>query len=299
MTDDLWAEASASHEGIEREAALARAEADFEGIFPFLAPARTAAEFAHRLAIAGERLESIADRNGLPVEELAALAARRWVLMTEALAEGQDPLAWVPDGGGYGSGPEEPDEHSEGPDFSHGYSEVPQGPPGGPDPQVTQVRPPAQGPVQEATGMSRQADASALPPPAPTPPQPAGGSAGPAPANIPAGATPDPTTVPQPSPAGQVTSRLDPVHGRVRLATAAIASANPQLPSAECERVARVVVGRYLMADLSSSVIDDDPDGGTGPEGHGGDGKGGMSGLEEAGVARGLISAAPEMLAAL
>jgi hypothetical protein len=104
--------------------------------------------------------------------------------------------------------------------------------------------------------------------------------------------------MPPPSPAGQVTSRLDPVHGRVRLATAAIASANPQLPPAECERVARLVVGRYLMADLSSSVIDDDrsDDGG---EGQQGGGKGGMSGLEEYGLGRGLLSAAPELLAAL
>jgi len=298
MSDDLWAEASADHEGMARQAALARAEAEFREIFPFLAAARTEPEFGHRLALAAGRIEAIAAVHGLDPAELTSLAARRWGLMREALAEGQDPLAWVPDAGGYGSGPEKADEHSEGPDFSGCYSEVPAGPPGGPDPQVTQVRPPASGPVQEATGMRRQAGPGSMPPP--PAPMPSSSVPGPVPANIPAGATPDQgTTTPvTPPEIGQVTSSRDPVRQRVMQATAAIARSNPQLPAAECERVARLVVGRYLTADLADSVVNDDrsPDH---PQDSGQQGKGGMSGLEDYGLARGLISAAPEMLAVL
>lgn len=293
---ELWIEASADHESLAREAALAGAEAEFGEIFPFLAAACSEPEFGHRLALAGDRLEAIAAANGLETGELTALASRRWGLLREALQEGQNPLAWIPDGGGYGSGPEKPDEHDEGPDFSHGYCEVPAGPPGGPDPQVTQVRPPMMAPVQQATGARRQGAGAQLPPP--PAPLPSSSAPGPAPANMPAGAGPDQSTTPITPPAiGQVTSSSDPVRRRVMQATAAIRQSNPQLPAAECERVARLVVGRYLTADLDSLATDDDP--GTGP-GHGGQqDQRGMSGVAEYGLARGLVRAAPEMLAAL
>lgn len=255
---DLWTEASADHESLARQAALARAEAEFNGVFPFLAAAKSPGEYAQRRAIAEERLVSIALRHGIEPAELLQLADRRYSLMREALSEGQDPLEWIPDGGGYGAGPEKPDEHKEDADYSHGYSEVPQGAPGGPDPRVVSTG----GRHRLQDGRHRKE---------PAPPQPVAPAAQPAP---------------------------DPVRRQVMAVTASIRATNQDLPEAEAERLARKVVGRYLHADLDSSVISNDQDGGsTGQGGQGGQG-GGMNGMEKAMVGRTVVKALPELLEA-
>lgn len=317
MSYDLWAEASASHEEMAREAALVSAETQFGDVFPFLAMARTDAEFGHRLAIAADRLEVIAAANGVAYEDIEALATRRWQLMREALAEGQDPVANTCSAtdGGFGSGPEKGYGHSEGPDFSGDYAEIPQGAPGGPDPKVVQVRPPSAGPVQEATGsLRRQADSNPgammtapyttpMAPDTGTSPSvdtgtaPSGGMTPSLPAGVQDGSVNQPINQP---PNGQVTSVRDPVRRRVMTVTAAIAASNPHLPPAEHERVARLVVGRYLRhADLDSSVMDNDPsDGGSGSQ-NGGGGHSGMSGLEEYGLGRAVVKALPALVEVL
>jgi hypothetical protein len=285
--DDLWTIASDDHEGIAREGALARADADLEGILPFLYAARSDQEFFHRLAVAGESFAAVEARHGLEEGTMTEVAARRYALYREALAEGTDPLtALIPllNGGGDGSGPEKPDAHSEGPDFSGSYSEVPTGPLSGPNPMVTRPRPEAAAPVQEATGaLRRTADASqpAMMTSQYTPPDlgtgsgsldigvasPGTGGMTPSiPAGMPGGSA---------APAGQVTSSRDPVRSKVLQATAAIARANPGLPREECERVARKVVSGYLrQADLTDSVMGNGPmtGGGSGGDGSGGGG---------------------------
>jgi hypothetical protein len=258
---DLWTEASADHESLARQAALARAEHEFNGVFPFLAAARSQGEYAQRRAMAEERLTSIALRHGIEPAEILALADRRFALMREALAEGENPLGWIPDGGGYGSGPEEPLEHDEAADFSHGYSEVPQGAPGGPDPRVV-----ATGGKHrlQAEGKHRKEEAAA---PAPAPAAP---------------------PAPQPAP--------DPVRRQVMAVTASIRAANADLPEADAERLARRVVGRYLTADLTSSEVSNDPEGGQ--EAQQGAG-GGMSGMEKAMVSRTVVKALPDLAEAI
>jgi hypothetical protein len=288
---DLWTIASEDHEGIAREAALARADAELEGVMPFLLASRTPQEFEHRALLAEDSLTAIAARNDLYLGDLMATARRRFELYREALTEGTDPLiSLIPllNGGGDGSGPEKPDVHSEGPDFSGSYSEVPTGPLSGPSPQVTRPRPEAAAPVQEATGsLRRRADSSPssmmmspyMPPDLGTgngsvdmgvsdtpggltPSIPAGSNA------VPGGAT---------APVGQVTSSRDPVRSKVLQVTAVIARANPGYSGEECERVARKVVSRYLReADLADSAISNGPmsDGG----GSGGDGSSGGGG---------------------
>lgn len=292
MSDDLWFEASADHDAMARQAALARAEAEFAGVFPFLAAARSEPEFLHRMFLAGDRLTAIAITAGLDVEDVEDLAGRRWRLMRQALAEGQDPLDEVMRATHeQGSGPEQGYAHQEGPDWSNAYSEVPCGPGEGPNPQVTQVRPPGAGQVQEATGsLRRQADGAGMTqapvtqPMAPDTgtgrgsldtgtPQQQGSLTPSLPAGVQDGSVNQPVAPPS---IGQVTSGTDPVRRRVMTVTAAIAASNPQLAGSECERVARLVVGRYLTADLDSSVMDDAPvnDGG----GSSGGGSGGSSG---------------------
>lgn len=157
---DLWAEASADHELEAREAALDRAEAEMQPVWPFLFLSRTARELEHRLAFAGERIERIAAACGLPAAELEDTARRRYALLKEALPEGVDPVAPVLQAGqGFGSGPAQGYEHAEGPDYSGGYSEVPQGAPGGPPPQVVTPQAPEtpepQQPVQTAASLCR------------------------------------------------------------------------------------------------------------------------------------------------
>lgn len=271
--DDLWEIASGEHEHFAREASLARAEADLDGIMPFLYQARSDQEFFHRLAIASPAITTVEARHGLDDGEMTEMAARRYALYREALMEDTDPMISLEpllQGGGYGSGPEKPLEHDEGPDFSGGYSEVPMGTPGGPDPRVTQVRPPQQQPVTQATGsLRRQADAapeSAMMPSF-TPPDlgtgngsvdvgvgsaAMGGYSPSIPAGMPGGSV---------APVGRpVTSSADPVRSRVLRVTAMIAQANPGLPQSECERLGRQVVSRYLrQADMTDSVMGNGP----------------------------------------
>ena len=291
--DDLWEDASDSFGRMQRESALALADAELEAVMPFLLASRSADEYAHRSALAQDSIRSIAARCGLDEEDLMATARRRYQLYREALAEGEDPMGQLEpllNGGGNGSGPEKPSEHDEGPSFSGGYSEVPQGAPGGPSPAVTRPRVPSAGPVQEATGSRRHAEAAPgmaaapsstmqLPPDTGTgrgsvdtgTPSAAAGNMTP---SLPAGVSGSgDTTTPIPNPSiGQVTSSADPVRRRVLAVTAAIASTNPQLPPSECERVARRVVGRYFQADLAGSVMNDDPVGGGDQGGQGGSG---------------------------
>lgn len=291
---DLWTEASADHESLARPAAVARAEAEFNGVFPFLAAARSQGEYAQRRALAEENLAAIALRHGIESAELMALADRRYALLVEALEEGQDPLGWIPDGGGYGSGPEEPLEHDETADYSHGYSEVPQGAPGGPDPRVVSTggrhRLQTEGRHRKEADASDGAmgqDPSAAAPAAPAAPGLAAGDP-----TLPAGMAN--SAAPQPSPIGQVTSAADPVRRQVMAVTASIKVTNPGLAEAEASRLARKVVGRYLHADLDSSVIDNDPGG----DSDQGDGHSGMSGPEELMLGRSMVKAAPELLEA-
>jgi hypothetical protein len=134
---DLWHEASADHDLEAREASLDRADAEMLPVYAFLFQSRSARELEHRLAFAAERIERVAAACGLPAEELEETARRRYALLKEALPEGVDPVAPVLQAGqSFGSGPAEGYEHDEGPDYSHGYAEIPQGAPGGPAPQV-------------------------------------------------------------------------------------------------------------------------------------------------------------------
>jgi len=298
--DDLWTIASEDHEGLARQAALARADAELEGVMPFLLASRTPGEFEHRASLAEDSFVAIAARGDLDLGDLIAVARRRYELYREALAEDVDPVISLEpllNGGGFGSGPERADSHTEGPDYSGGYSEVPPGAPGGPDPQVTQVRPETPGQVTQATGsLRRRADADPgsmmmspyMPPDLGTGDgsvdmsTPSGGTDGLTP-SIPAGTQGGGGTAPvgQPTskPGVSSTASADPVHSRVLRATAVIAQANPGLPRAECERLGRTVVARYLReADLTDSVMGNGPVNGGGG-GSGGSGSGGGTGL--------------------
>lgn len=310
---DLWDMAGEEHDALARQAALAQADAELEAVLPFLLASRTPGEYAHRSALAQDSIASIAARCGLDEAELMATARRRFDLYRQAIQEGQNILdETTEETRGEGSGPEKPDEHDTGPDFSHGYSEVPAGPPGGPDPRVTQVRPPVMAPVQQPAGArTAAADPESMMTPG------YGGSAGPS--SMPAGTGPGagsgpaPDTTPAPDEATTqglqnfndtditATSSQDPVRRRVAQVAASIRQSNPRLPGGECQRVARVVVGRYLQADLSGSVMGDGPVEDAAPQGSDGGGQGGghMSGMAEYGLGRSLIRSAPEMLEAL
>jgi hypothetical protein len=282
--DDLWEAASEDGDAIRRTASAAAGDAQLETVMPFLLAARSDQEFAHRVAMAQGSLSAIAASCDVPEADLVATARRRFELLREAYAEGVDPvIALEPllNGGGYGQGPEKPDEHDQGPDFSHGYSEVPAGPPGGPNPQVTMPRPPSTGPVQEATGrMRRHADASSqIPMPAPYQAQPLDTGTGPG--SLDTGvASPQTMGMPASLPVGSPTASRDPVRRRVTAVARVIARANPQLPPSECARISRIVVGRYLReADLDSSVENNQPLGGGSGDSGGSSGGGGGSGL--------------------
>lgn len=288
----LWDEASAYHETMAREAALALADAEMEAVMPFLLASRSAEEYVHRSALAQDSIAAIAARCGLDADELLTTARRRFELYREALADGDsnapifDELRRQDGGGsGFGGGPEKPDEHSEGPG-PDAYSEVPPGPPRGPNPGVTAPRPPMAGPVQEATGSLRR-QAETLVPPMPPDTGTGRGSVdmglpsssldGRSP-SLAAGGTAGNTAPITPPEIGQVTSSRDPVRRRVMAVTAAIRETNPHLPAAECERVARQVVGRYMRhADLAGSAMDDQPVG-SGGGGNGGGNSGGSGG---------------------
>ena len=245
---DLWTEASFDHDAIARQAALDGADAGLRGMFPFLAAARSEVELGHRLALADERLTAIALQHGLDPAEVAAMARRRWALYREALNEGVDPLQVVVQDSQASGGPEKPDEHDQGPDFSHGYSEIPQGAPGCPAPNVVTPVPPQQGPVQEATG-ARQAGC----PSCSCGRSKKGKCKGCKQANG--------CSCGSGAPCGgmQAHASADPVRRQVLAVTASIRATNPALDEAEAGRIARRVVGRYLTADLDSSVMSDSP----------------------------------------
>ena len=135
---DLWHEASEDHDAISRTAALAEAEGHLEPLWGFFFQAASARELEHRLAVGETRLFHIAGKTGVDIGDIAGIIRRRYALLREALMEGQDPVAPMvsatPSSGG---GPAKPDEHSEGPDFSGSYSEVPMGQLSSPDPMVT------------------------------------------------------------------------------------------------------------------------------------------------------------------
>lgn len=319
MTDLLWEEASLDHDAMAREASLARAEAELTGVMPYFFASRSWPEYAHRRALAEERLTSIALRSGLTPQEMTDLADMHMGLYVQAmtktaLEEGQDPLDAVlqAPAGGYGSGPERPDEHSTQADFSNDYAEIPQGAPGGPPPQVVTPqfgRPQA---PEEVTASRRTAAPGWSPGKASlrrTAQDPmAGGTApgaGADSANLPAGVTqgdlqPDGTQSggglpPPPAAPGHQASRAsaDPVALQVSAVAASVQFANPGLPQSECRRVARRVVSRYLHADLESSVTSDDPGGGSGGSGGGGDSGGGGGAVEHMLEGQGLRSLLP------
>jgi len=72
----------------------------------------------------------------------------------------------------------------------------------------------------------------------------------------------------------QAHASADPVRRQVLAVTASIRATNPALDEAEAGRIARRVVGRYLTADLDSSVMSDSPWSGSQ---HGGGGHGNMA----------------------
>ena len=304
MSYDLWTEASFDHEGVAREAALDHVTAELEGIMPFLLAARSDAEFGHRIQLAQDRLDAIAFTHGVEPSEVSHIATRRYLLMREALQEGMDPLdPMLQSVHEYGSGPEEPDSHDLGPDFSHGYSEVPQGAPGGPDPSV--VRPVVTQPepmIDAQASLRRRADYDAT-----TPPdtgtgggsvdigvgsQDANGGQG-GPPSLSAGiGNPN---APQPPPSiGQVTSSKDPVRMQVLAVAQSVQASNPWLPQEECLRVARKTVGRYFRhtadTDWTNSIVN----GGSPTQNNGGGhGGGGGNMIEHALEGQGLRSMLP------
>lgn len=292
---DLWSEASRSYDAEQREAALDQAGAHMAQVMPFFLQAGSKRELEHRLSFAASRLDHIEASTGVAADELREMARRHYALLKEALPEGQDPLTdMMRAEHSYGSGPEKPDEHEEGPDFSHNYSEVPQGAPGGPDPRVvTPVFEPPQQPSEATASLRRQADSTAGTPGSMST-MPAGiGGASSSPDG--SGATPPmmdtqpaqntqtsqgPDTTFNEAVPQQVTSAYrDPVAEQIRAVASSVAASNPHLPEAECRRLARKVVGGYLRtADNGMGAMSDAPwepsPGASAPSG-GGDSSGG------------------------
>ena len=350
---DLWHEASADHELEAHEASLAIADAEMMPVYSFLFQSRSPRELEHRLAFAEGRLAHIAARCGLEPGELEDTARRRYALLREALpgertdVRSDDVIEpMLQSGQSFGSGPEKPDEHREGPDFSHGYSEIPQGQLGGPAPQVVTPQAPEIPPgfpgataslcrcgsrltkksgkcraCRELPGacLCRTAITSGGTPVTGMPNTGAGGPMMPAGAGG-GTATPDGTAAggllpgaqtaaggmtAQPGQAGSgydltpaqpVTAGRDPVARQVAAVAASVAASNPQLPAAECRRVARKVVGSYLrQADLAGSVLRDEPMSAPGPGSESGtdSGSGGLGGMAEYGLGKALIKKLP------
>ena len=337
----LWDEASLDHEQLAREAALDRVTAELNAVMPFLLAARGPQEYGHRRALAETRLEAIALRHGISPEHVLEMADRHFALYREALMEGQDPVEeMVSSTRGYGTGPERPDSHTTGPDYSGGYSEVPQGVPGGPDPRVVTPDFPGPGddlgsgeegresssprtgrkaakrtrrqeiliegrrrhhaqhqrlaqgsgdylsqtPPDTGTGAGSQ-DMSPMQAAGP-PSVAAGGGAGGG--NLPAGVPFAPPSI------GQVTSSRDPVHQQIIAVAASVRASNPWLPQAECRRIARQTVARYLTAvtDWTNNAVHDGPPTQTSDKGSGG---GGGNPLEHMLEGQGLRSMLPGM----
>jgi hypothetical protein len=325
----LWDEASLDHEQLAREAALDRVTAELNAVMPFLLAARGPQEYAHRRALAESRLEAIALRHGISPDQVLEMADRHFALYREALTDGQDPVQeMVQSTRGYGTGPERPDSHTTGPDFSSSYSEVPQGAPGGPDPRV--VTPDFPGPGDDLgsgeegresssaraarkiakrqrriAALRAQADSSDYL--SQTPPDlgtgmgsqdmgvageqqgpPSIAAGGGGGNNMPAGVPYSPPSI------GQVTSGRDPVHQQIIAVAASVRASNPWLPQAECRRIARQTVGRYFTAgtDWTNNEVHDGPPVQTGGGGKGG---GGGSMLDSMMEGQGLKSMIPGM----
>lgn len=82
---DLWTEASRDVEAEERELAYHRASAAMEGLWPWLAVARSEAELEHRKALAVESLGKIASESGMSLPEIGDMINRRYALVFEAM----------------------------------------------------------------------------------------------------------------------------------------------------------------------------------------------------------------------
>jgi hypothetical protein len=82
---DLWTEASREPEAEQRALRSATAAAHLEGLTPFLLAARSAEEHEHRLAMAAEPIELIAERTGLTPGDVEDQARRHFALRQEAL----------------------------------------------------------------------------------------------------------------------------------------------------------------------------------------------------------------------
>jgi len=84
MTTDLWSEASRDLDAERHTLALETAKAASTGTWAFLAMATSQTEFEDRLALAGERIQTVAAEAGVDEEELKSVFAQRFALLAEA-----------------------------------------------------------------------------------------------------------------------------------------------------------------------------------------------------------------------
>lgn len=186
MSDLMWIEASRNVEAEAAERSLEEAKVVTAGLWPFLAVAKSAAEFDERLELADDHLQSVASATGCSLTDLQDSLRSQHKLVVEAagwrddpvdheghdydndqdqddeaaedqaaamqqaermrkmhqhgydssmtyaslhtaLEEGQDPLLWIQDSSQYGSGPEKPIEHDEGPAVTAARTADPKG----------------------------------------------------------------------------------------------------------------------------------------------------------------------------
>lgn len=376
----VWTEAGRDAEAEQRSAALDHARAAVAEIWPFIAQARSTAEYGHRKALVAERITSIAAKTGTTVDDVSGILDRFYAMlkqaeqqpeegelpagpppqipgdeysqmnaaddaqapidnpteqpieprpwyaslaqMKQALMEGQDPLAWE-NTGGHGT-PEKPDEHDETADYSHGYSEVPQGPPSGNDVPAYQPNEPAEVGFQSEESprpkLSAVDSTTQVTDPGPTTnrmndqpmPDQGFGQPGPAapavplttkPAQVPGGGAPgmatDPTMQPQP---GMQQSGMgpDPVANQIDRAAALVRQYNPHLDEDTCRHVARKAVARYVLGEAGDSAFNDMPEQPGEEDGNDGESGGGAGhAAEDIMVGRGLMKAIPEIATAL
>lgn len=373
----VWTEAGRDAEAEARARSLDQARAAVGEIWPFIALARSQAEYGHRKALVAERITTIASKTGTTVDDVSGILDRFYATlkqaekepeegelpagpppqvpgdeysqmnaaddaqppidnpteepieprpwyaslqqMKRALQEGQDPLAWENSGGP--GAPEKPDEHDEGADFSHGYSEVPPGPPSGNDVPAYQPNvPPDTGLQSEESPrpkLSAVDSTTQVSDPGPTTnnrsdqPMPDQGFGQPGPAAPAVPLTTKPAQVPGGGPSGMspdmdpamqpgMTPGMDPVADQVNRAAALVQRYNPHLDADTCRHVARKAVGRYLVtAEAGDSAFNDMPEQPEADEDGNGEGGGGGHAMEDYMVGRGLMKAVPEIAAAL
>lgn len=369
----VWTEAGRDVEAEQRARALDHARAAVAEIWPFVAQAKSRAEYGHRKALVEERLSAIAAKTQTTVDDVSGIldrfyatlkraehepeegelpagpppqipgdehsqlnaaddaqppidnpteepiAPRPWYAslqqMKRALQEGQDPLAWETGVAGQGGGPEKPDEHDEGPDFSHGYSEIPQGQPGGNDVPPYQPNVPAEtglaseesprpklSAVDATTQVTDPGPSTNRPTDQPEPDQgfpqfqdtpvvPLTTKPAQTPGGGPSGMTTDPTMMPG-------AGAPDPIAEQVNRAAALVQQYNPHLDADTCRHVARKAVGRYLVtAEAGDSAFNNMPE--QPEEDEDGNGEGGGHGVADYMVGRGLMKVVPEIAAAL